>query len=70
MFEPLDVRLGITVHLAVELYVAAHRHCLVGREASLQDGPVGGAFCRGAGTKFVGRLVYRERISGAGRGVR
>lgn len=40
VFQPLDVRLGVTVNLTVELHVAAHHHCLIGRQASLEDGPV------------------------------
>lgn len=56
------MRLGVAVHLAVKLHFAAHRHCLIGREAGLQDGPVGGALCRGVGTKLVSWLMNRERV--------
>lgn len=45
VFEPLDVRLGVTVHLADEAGVLANVHGGVGREASLKDGPVGRALC-------------------------
>lgn len=51
------MRLGVAVHLTVELHVAAHLHCLIGREAGLQDRPVGGALCSGVGTKLAGLLV-------------
>lgn len=47
VFQPLDVRLGVAVNLAVELHVAAHHHRLIGRQPRLEDGPVGGALCRG-----------------------
>lgn len=45
VLQPLDVRLGVAVDLAVELHVAAHHHRLIGRQARLQDGPVWGALC-------------------------
>lgn len=40
VFEPLDVWLSITVHLTLKLNITAHHHRLIGRESSLQDGPV------------------------------
>lgn len=43
VFQPLDVRLGVAVNFTVELHVAAERHRLIGRQAGLEDGPVGGA---------------------------
>lgn len=46
VLQPLDVRLGVAEHLALKLHVAAHHGGPVGREAGLQDGPVGGAFCK------------------------
>lgn len=47
VFEPLNVRLGITVDFTVELDVAAHHGRSVGWQTSLQNGPVGGALCIG-----------------------
>lgn len=44
MFQPLDVRLGITVDLAVKLHIAPYHHGLVGREPCLQDWSVGWPF--------------------------
>jgi len=41
VFEPLDVRLGVAVNLAMKLHVAAHNHGLIGWQACLEDGPVG-----------------------------
>lgn len=41
VFEPLDVRLGVAIHLADEAGVLTNMHGGVGREASLKDGPVG-----------------------------
>lgn len=46
VLQPLDVWLGITVHLAVELHITAQNGCLVSRQPSLQDGPVWGALCK------------------------
>lgn len=46
VLQPLDVWLGIAVHLAVELHIAAQNGCLVGRQSGLQDGPVWGALCK------------------------
>lgn len=41
VFEPLDVRLGVAIHLADEAGVLANVHGGVGRQASLKDGPMG-----------------------------
>lgn len=41
MLQPLDVRLGIAVNLAVNLHIAPYHHGLVGREPCLQDWSVG-----------------------------
>lgn len=43
VFQPLDVRLGVTVNLTVELHITAHHHCLIGWQTRLEDGPVRGA---------------------------
>lgn len=42
VLQPLDVGLGVTVHLAQQLHVAACHSCGVGREPRMQDGPVRG----------------------------
>lgn len=42
VLQPLDVGLGVAVHLAQQLHVAACHGCRVGREPRLQDGPVRG----------------------------
>lgn len=47
VFQPLDVRLGVAVNLAVELHITAHHNSLIGRQPRLEDGPVGGTLCRG-----------------------
>lgn len=47
VLQPLDVRLGVAVNLAVELHITAHHHRLIGRQPRLEDGPVGGALCGG-----------------------
>lgn len=44
VFQPLDVRLGIAVDLAVKLHIAPNHHSLVGREPCLQDWSVGWPF--------------------------
>lgn len=44
MFQPLNVRLGIAVDLAVKLHIAPNHHSLVGREPCLQDRSVGWPF--------------------------
>lgn len=41
VFEPLDVGLRVTEHSAHEGHVAADHRRLIGRQARLQDGPVG-----------------------------
>lgn len=45
VLQPLDVRLRVAEHFALELHVAAHHRGTVSREAGLKDRPVGGAFC-------------------------
>lgn len=42
VLQPLDVGLGVTVHLAQQLHIAANHSCGVGWEPRLQDGPVRG----------------------------
>lgn len=44
VFQPLNVRLGIAVDLAVKLHIAPNHHSLVGREPCLQDRSVGWPF--------------------------
>lgn len=46
VLQPLDVRLRVAEHFALELHVAAHHCGAVGGEAGLEDRPVWGAFCR------------------------
>lgn len=43
VFQPLDVRLGVTVNFTVKLDIAAKHHRLIGWQARLEDGPVRGA---------------------------
>lgn len=45
VLEPLNVRLGVTVDLAVELDVTAYHCCGVGWQTCLQDRPVGWTLC-------------------------
>lgn len=56
MFEPLNVGLGITVDLTVELDVTTNHCCGIGWQAGLQDRPVGGSLC-------VGRRSERDKQS-------
>lgn len=42
VFQPLDMRLGVAVHLTMKLHVAAHHHRLIGWQACLEDRPVRG----------------------------
>lgn len=46
VLQPLDVRLRVAEHFALELHVAAHHCGAVCWEAGLKDRPVRGAFCR------------------------
>lgn len=46
MLQPLDVWLGITVHLAVELYITSYSGCLVFWQPSMQNGPMWEALCK------------------------
>lgn len=45
VFQPLDMRLGVTVNLADKARVLPNVHGGVGRETSLEDRPVRGSFC-------------------------
>lgn len=45
MFQPLNVRLRVTEHLALELHVAAHHCSAISWQAGLQDWPVRRALC-------------------------
>ena len=42
VLQPLDVGLGIAVHLAEQFHVTAHHSRGVGWESCLKDGPVRG----------------------------
>lgn len=53
VLQPLDVRLRVAEHLALELHVAAHHGGAVGGQPGLQDGSVGGALC---GTRGVRKI--------------
>ena len=45
VFEPLDVRLRVRKHFALELHITAHHSRAVRRESSLEDRPVRRALC-------------------------
>lgn len=45
VLQPLDVGLGVAVDLADEAGVFPDVHGGVGRETSLENGPVGGPLC-------------------------
>lgn len=51
VFQPLDVRLGVTVDLADEAGVLPNVYSGVSRESSLENRPVRGPFC-GEGWKY------------------
>lgn len=45
VFQPLDVRLGVTVDLADKAGILPNMYSGIGRETSLENRPVGGPLC-------------------------
>lgn len=62
VFQPLDVRLGVAVDLADEAGVLSDVYSGVGREASLENRPVRGPFCRESGKHWCYNSKYDTRL--------